>query len=200
MRFWLSHSCQLMFLPRHATRQPPCPPHTFYHLRLTGQPYATIGLAQGVTAAEASGADADAQRREFELRLSVFTSNLKVAEELSAKDLGTASYGASPFAAMTVEEFTSTRLQARPARLKGDDLAKSCLANGAISPPPPTVVRSWAHHQRWRPAPPRPRPAATRPCFRRSRPTRSPNPTPTSCACRLPAPPLPHSTGARRAL
>lgn len=27
------------------------------------------------------------------------------------------------------------------AQLKDDDLAKSCLANGAILPPPPTVVR-----------------------------------------------------------
>lgn len=174
------------------------PPRT---TALPGKPYARAGVLRADAAASAAP-DLRALRAEFELRLSAFTANLRTAAELSALDRGTATYGASPFADMTLEEFASSRLlkpiKARSAvasspastrssapaacppapmpatddvapssatlypllQLKDDDLAKSCLENGAISPPPPTVVS--ADVQSSVPSPPAPRRSLTR--------------------------------------
>lgn len=100
---------------------------------------ATATAAAAATAATATTtADAAALSAEFERRLAVYANNVQVAAQLSAADAGGAQYGASPFADLTSEEFASGRLMT-PLEVQDGQLARSCLENGAMSPPPPTL-------------------------------------------------------------
>ncbi|KAH3767386.1 cysteine proteinase 15A [Pelomyxa schiedti] len=72
---------------------------------------------------------------EREYRKAVFTLNMVKAKEWNDRD-GRKTYGASPFADMTAEEFRSSRLMA-PA--DAESLARACMEAGVYQPTPAPV-------------------------------------------------------------
>lgn len=83
---------------------------------------------------------------EEQKRFQIFKNNMKIARQIQLYDLGTATYGASPFADLTVEEFSQTHMTPRwdssyddrlkPAKIPTDTPADSFdwRKHGAVTP------------------------------------------------------------------